>query len=278
MTMANILVPFDFSPNATTALDQAILLANQDTLSVAVLHITNAEVVHEYPEGWKSDKGYKTEEFIRHRLEEVVHTRKASLLGDQPLDITCKVKECAMINGGLIDEMLQNKSDLIIMGTHGATNALDRFWGSNTSTMINHALFPILAIPRNWHAALFTELIAAVSLKEIEKCIGEVVKWSEFIKADTEIVSISSVPAVDQEILDRIMVAHPDVKAHLVPKKDDLPMWRNLVQFTAPYQNAVLLMFVHERTVLEKLFNYSITSRVADGVKIPLLALPTGHK
>ena len=63
-----------------------------------------------------------------------------------------------------------------------------------------------------------------------------------------------------------------------VPKKDDLPMWRNLVQFTAPYQNAVLLMFVHERTVLEKLFNYSITSRVADGIKIPLLALPTGHK
>jgi nucleotide-binding universal stress UspA family protein len=276
--MANILVPFDFSPNATAALDQAILLAKQGSLSIEVLHITNAEVVRDYPEGWKADKAHKTIEFIQQHLDEAVQFRKTFLAGEQPVDITALVKESAMINGGLINQMLLTKADLIVMGTHGATNALDRFWGSNTSTMINHALFPILAIPRNWHAELCTELIAALALKDIEKSIIEVKKWAAFMQADTELVTITSVPAIDHEFLNGILAAHPDIKAHLIPKKDDLPMWRNIVQFTATYHNAALLMFVHERTVLEKLFNYSITSRVADGIKIPLLALPTGHK
>ncbi|ULQ51535.1 universal stress protein [Flavihumibacter fluvii] len=276
--MANILVPFDFSANATAALDQAILLADQNSISIEVLHITNAEVVHDYPVGWKSDPAHKTVGFIQHRLDDAIQQRQSVLCGDRSIDITGLVKESAMINGGVINQMLLTHADLIIMGTHGATNALDRFWGSNTATMINHALFPILAIPRNWNAAVFTELIAAVSLKEIGKCIGDILKWSQWMKASPELVCISSIPEIDQVSLDQAMAAHPEIKAHLVPKKDDLPMWRNLVQFTATYHNALLLMFVHERTVLEKLFNYSITSKVADGIKIPLLALPTGHK
>lgn len=276
--MANILVPFDFSPNAATALDQAILLAKQNNHSVEVLHITNAEVAHDYPQGWKSDTAYKKIEFIQQHLDEAVQHRISAMAPDTPLDISSLVKESAMVNGGMINHMLITKADLIIMGTHGRTNAMDRFWGSNTSTMINHALFPILAIPRNWQAAIFNELIAAVSLKDVSKSINDVTKWATWMKTTLELVCISSVPDLEQETLNSSMAAYPEVKAHLVPKKDDLPLWRNLVQFTTSYNNALLLMFVHERTVLEKLFNYSITSRVADGIKIPLLAIPTGHK
>lgn len=276
--MANILVPFDFSPNATVALDQAIMLAVQKSFSVEVLHITNHEVVRDYPEGWKTDPDHKSIAFIQQKLEDAVQDRKQHCSDGKPLEISTVVKESAMINGGLINQMLLTHADLIIMGTHGATNAMDRFWGSNTATMINHAIFPILAIPRNWEATLFAELIAAVSIKEIGQCINSIITWSEWLKATPEIVNISSVPAVDQPALEKAVEAFPGVKAHIIPKKDDLPMWRNLVQFTATYHQAVLLMFVHERTVLEKLFNYSITSRVADGIRIPLLAIPTKHK
>ncbi|MBZ5858914.1 universal stress protein [Flavihumibacter profundi] len=276
--MANILVPFDFSANAAAALDQAILLAKQAKRSIIVLHITNAEVIRDYPAGWNYPAHKTDTDFIRQKLDEAIAFRKKHCIGDEPLEISGLVKESVMVNGGIINQMLLSKSELIIMGTHGATNALDRFWGSNTSTMINHAIFPVLAIPRTWQPVLFKEVLAAISLRETGRFMGNVLKWANWLQASPELVTISSIPEAEQDLADSFRKDYPAVKLHLVLKKDDLPLWRNLVQFTANYSQAVLLMFVHERTVLEKLFNYSITSRVADGVHIPLLALPTEHK
>lgn len=276
--MANILVPFDFSANAIGALDQALLIADGSSLTVEVVHILNFKAAHEYPADWHIDPHHVDLGLIEEKLDAQVKERVRNCCTTGAPQVNSLVKESVMINGGIINQMLLNKADLIVMGTHGATNALERFWGSNTSTMINHALFPILAVPPHWHPVKLKELVAAVTLKEAKECIPHIQHWSGWLKTSTELVTLTSVPAADQEHLDEALKNYPDVKGHLVPKVNDLPMWRNLVQFTADRKEALLMMFVHERTVFEKLFNYSITSRVADGIHIPLLAIPAKHK
>ena len=276
--MANILVPFDFSANAIAALDQALLIADGSSISVEVVHILNFKAAHEYPADWNIDPHHVDLGLIEEKLDALVKERVKNCCETGAPQVSSVVKESVMINGGIINQMLLNKADLIVMGTHGATNALERFWGSNTSTMINHALFPILAVPPHWHPVKLKELVAAVTLKEAKECIPHIQHWSEWLKTSTELVTLTSVPAADQEHLDEALKNYPNVKGHLVTKVNDLPMWRNLVQFTADRKEALLMMFVHERTVFEKLFNYSITSRVADGIHIPLLAIPAKHK
>jgi hypothetical protein len=144
--------------------------------------------------------------------------------------------------------------------------------------MINHSLFPILAVPRDWNPVKLEELMAAISLKEAKVCLPKLIEWANWLDVKAEVISLTSLPEADQDELEKAVQEFPEITAHLVPKKDDLPMWKNLVNYTADRKKAVLLMFVHERTVFDKLFNYSITSKVADGIHIPLLAVPTTKK
>lgn len=276
--MANILVPFDFSANAISALDQALYIAKGSGLTIEVLHILNFKAAHDYPAEWHIDPHHVDLGAIEAKLAEIVADRSRSCCGDSAPAVTSAVRESVMINGGIINHMLQHKADLIVMGTHGASNAIERFWGSNTSTMINHSLFPILAVPRNWHPVVLEELLAAISLKEAKACLPKLVEWAKWLKTKVQVISLTSVPETDQDELEAVVADYPEITAQLVPKKDDLPMWKNLVNYTADRKKAVLLMFVHERTVFEKLFNYSITSKVADGILIPLLAVPTTKK
>lgn len=276
--MANILVPFDFSPNAISALDQALYIAKGKGFTIEVLHILNFKAAHDYPNEWHIDPHHVDLGAIESKLAEIVAERSQACCGDGAPTVTTSVRESVMINGGIINHMLEHKADLIIMGTHGASNAMERFWGSNTSTMINHSLFPIMAVPRDWHPGVLDEVLAAISLKEAKTCLPKLVEWANWIKAKVEVISLTSVPETDQDEMEAAVAEYPEITAHLVPKKDDLPMWKNLVNYTADRKKAVLLMFVHERTVFDKLFNYSITSKVADGIHIPLLAIPTSKK
>jgi nucleotide-binding universal stress UspA family protein len=275
--MANILVPFDFSVNATTALDQACLVAIKKRLSIEVLHIVNFKTASEYPVNWGVDPHSPDLHMIRKKLNEHVDERKRTCCAvEVPIEIS--VKESVMVNGGIINHMLHKKSDLIMMGTHGTTNAIERFWGTNSSTMINHSLFPVMVVPPQWKPATFNEMIAAVALKEISECLPQVTKWTEWLHVAPTLVTMSSVPEVDKPLLEEAVKGYEGVKAVMVDKKNDMPLWKNLVAFTENRNDTLLLMFVHERTVLEKLFDYSITSKVAERIHIPLLALPAKHK
>lgn len=276
--MANILVPFDFSANAIGALDQAIYLAKGKGLTIEVLHILNLKTAQDYPADWQIDPHHVDLAAVESRLAAVVAERSKLCKGEGEPVITTAVRESVMINGGIINHMLQDKADLIVMGTHGASNAMERFWGSNTSTIINHSLFPVMAVPRGWHAVELEELLAAVSLKEAKATLPRLIEWGKWLNTKVEVISLTSVPETDQDEMEAVVSPYPEITAHLVPKKDDLPMWKNLVNYTADRKKAALLMFVHERTVFDKLFNYSITSKVADGVHIPLIAIPTTKK
>lgn len=276
--MANILVPFDFSDNAVTALDQAIYLAKDKAYTIEVLHILNLKAAHEYPNEWQIDPHHVDFGAIESKLQGIVADRKLACGGTEAVAIKSTVRESVMINGGIINHMLEQKSDLIVMGTHGASNAAERFYGSNTSTMINHSLFPILAVPRNWKAVNPSTLLAAIALKEAAVCLPLLEQWALWMSSSAEVVSISSIPDTDQEELNKLVNQFPHIHSQLVPKTDDLPMWKTLVNYTADKTNAFLVMFVHERTVFQKLFNYSITSKVSEGIQIPLLAVPTAKK
>lgn len=58
--MADILLPFDFSENATVALEQSILILSNSNKQLEVLHITNDAVSAAYPKSWNYKGDFAT--------------------------------------------------------------------------------------------------------------------------------------------------------------------------------------------------------------------------
>ncbi|HEY8389062.1 MAG TPA: universal stress protein [Parasegetibacter sp.] len=269
-----ILVPFDFSENAVRALDQALVIAQHSGATVDVLHITNQAVMKEYPAEWHYDKPNLNS--LEERVQNQIRARVEQLSGTELVSVKITVKESVFISGGVISHMLHTRADLLLMGTHGMSARMEKILGSNTSSIINHALFPVMAIPSKWKAIRIKTIVAAVELTNLNKLAETLKSWAKKLGAHLKVVEFSIVPEV--ELSDTYVgdTGIPAADISIVKSDPDLSLAKNITQYTASFHDAVCAMFVHERTFFEKIFDSSISEKVSGMINIPLLALPAG--
>lgn len=153
--MKNVLLPTDFSENASNAIEYAVQLFEGEDCT---FHLLNTFTPIAYNTG-TFHEGYSTL-----MLEEV--TRKNSESGLLEIDEKLKTKfknprhtfkRLASFNL-LTDEIMavvkERKIDLIVMGTKGATGAKEVFMGTNTMFTIKKADCAVVAVPEGFS---FTE-------------------------------------------------------------------------------------------------------------------------
>ena len=126
----NILVPTDFSPNATKALDYAVQLARRTRSSILLLHIVESNEIAE-----TTEENSEKMELIKKSIQQTVH-----------VDINTR-----QIKGLAIDSILYTINseaiDLVIMGTVGNSRFSEKIFGSKTAKIIGTSPIPVLAIP-----------------------------------------------------------------------------------------------------------------------------------
>lgn len=266
--MSSILVPFDFSENAIRALQQAFFLADTTGSTVEVLHITNVNVAREYPKSWGTENIDEAQ--LRAQLEAVVKEHK----GNSGAGITITIKESTLVSGGIISYLLDTKPTLAVMGTHGWSGLADKLLGSNTSSLITHAIFPILAVPPHWVPAPLTKGIANVELKNLSSLLPALEQWAAFLHTPVEVIEFSAVPEVEEDSAVTPAPGSNVVISGVVRLMDDLTLAENIAQYTSAQEGAYAIMFVHERKWFEKIFSGSISEKVSGIIEAPLLALP----
>lgn len=269
--MPRILVPFDFSANAETALQQAYFVAAASGAQLEVLHITNTKLEKEYPSSWP--RGEDLAAYVRAELERAVqHNRPATLKGHVGTIVT--VNESVLISGGITSHVLETKPDLVVMGTHGHTALFDKILGSNTSSLINHALFPILAVPQDCTVGPLENGIANIQLKHLDELLPALQKWAALLKTSIEVVQFSAVPPVEEPA--NVQPApESNIKiTGILQTIPELSLAENIADFAEAHEKSFCLMFVHERTWLEKLFDGSMSEKVSGIIQVPLLAIP----
>lgn len=77
------------------------------------------------------------------------------------------------LSGSLNDQILKHRAELVVMGTHGAQNWLDRMSGTNTETMVNHLDCPLLIIPDGVVWRPWKTLACATDYSGAEESIAE---------------------------------------------------------------------------------------------------------
>lgn len=274
--MKTILFPTDFSHNANRALEYAVELA---ALTGATLNL-----IHVYTPIVSKDNVYSTlitDEVADARREAM---DKLAVISDTIAKefpaVACK----AQVNvGETVDEIitasLENKADLIIMGTLGANKLSKMIFGSNTSSIVEKSECPVLAVPSNCtyrppKRILFATNFSYKDLDGVKKLAliaeafhSEIILGHVDISIDEENDESVSMENFMKEV--KAVTSYPNISYQIV---SDHNVSMGLDKIIEDSSIDLFALSTHKRNWFEKIYNPSLTKKIANHVYLPLLA------
>ena len=277
--MKKILFPTDFSPAADHAFIYALKLAKQIDAEITTLHcyelpaLKGSHLPRTMREVYDS---MNLEEFENYR-DNVPHLRKiAEEAGLESVNISHIMQEGEAIYN-IVRTARNEKVDLIVMGTTGASGLKKIFLGSVAAEVMENAPCPVLAIPKK---AMFDgeidRIAFATDYKEEEiKALHWLANWPAIKGADIHCVHID---LQHLEGLARRMVTFSknftEYRHLRFDVVDHTHFEKAITEFLDAKQIDMLAMVIHHRNFFKELFGYSHTKALAYHLTTPILAIP----
>ncbi len=271
--MVNILVPTDLSEVSKIAVQYALKIVNKLGGTLTVLHV----VIIIQPTRATMRLQLKSlekdlMETSREDMEAFVKTISKQLKTE--VSINVKVAKGTSFNDTVKREAKKLRTGLIVMGTKGASGLRKYVLGSNTASVIEVSHVPVLAVPELGEFKSFKNVVYATDLKNVQKELKTLVPYLEKFNSTVHLLhvtaSLKDVSALEKKIdgiVKKAGVTNVICKV-IVNKNID-----EAIDYYVAESNADLLaMFTHDVSFYEKLFNRSMTRKMAFHSKIPLLA------
>ena len=167
--MKTILFPTDFSTNAIHASQYAGMLATQLNANVVLLH--------GYPIPISTASGYQpifdTEISVLQSREDAennlaIFAQKFIEDSNIPSDRITQVVEYGMVADIIVETAQSVNADLIVMGTKGASNKIDKWLGTNAQSVMKAAECPVWIVPQNASIVAPKAIMYAADFEEDE--------------------------------------------------------------------------------------------------------------
>ena len=167
--MKKIIVPIDFSETAQNALRYAILFGQDRDAAIEVIHVIPPEyqpveapmVATQVANTWIENAKTRSAAMIK---EAIVKVQTTHQLKDLP-SIVSRV-EIGLPVSKLLSIVEKENFDLIIAGTQGTHNRIDRLLGSVSTGLVKNAPIPILVVPEHSNYKKIKRVCIAVGLNE----------------------------------------------------------------------------------------------------------------
>ena len=157
----NVLVPVDFSPVAINALHSAIAICKRQLATLTLIHVVENTYVLFPPEAGGA-AGVILPELIVNANENMNELTKSLRIKH---DIVVKH---VVQTGNPADEIcrwaLHKETDLIVMGTHGASGLREFFLGSNAYRVVKNSPCPVMTIPGTNQWVDFKEILFPIRM------------------------------------------------------------------------------------------------------------------
>lgn len=280
--MPTIIVPTDFSNNATAALRYAISLSKQMQADLVVFHCSHisayalaASVTEEQMRKLlRDDEMHKLEKLE----EQVAKAYKFAEIDKVPSNIKYIVELNPFLVERTIEIAKENNAGLIIMGTHGATGINKFFFGSNTSIMISKSDVPVLAIPETYKFTALDNIVFASDLENLSFELNQVIPFAETTRSKITVLYLDYGIDADERKLSR----GTEVINHMTYKKIKLEKQKATIEtsmvgqvrkYISSNNPDCLVMFTRERGLWDRLFfKGSKTEDMSMALSIPLLS------
>ena len=280
--MSAILVPVDFSDTSKKALQYAANIAQASSRPIKVVHFFDTVVPLgiAYPpssfiEKASNESHHEIEKELAEFVKDIQKMKYKDL--DQNLHIHLEVIDGDPIYK--IEELSQeNKIDLIVMGTTGASGLAEIF-GTVTYEVISRVSVPVLAVPSQSQVKEIKHIVYATDLGEDEEktinalrvlsedfdasltCLHFNTKYSEFNQERKRILDLSEKYAFTPiNKLNFELVAKSKVE-------------EGLVDYLEEIKADVVAIKPQDRGFIANLFHTSLTKKMAFHGKIPVLVI-----
>ncbi|MEQ1747713.1 MAG: universal stress protein [Saprospiraceae bacterium] len=272
--MKSILVPIDFSRCAGNALQFALRLAGSTGAEVTVLHVI-------FPNEGVDNNVYNafwSDEYLSERTKSLSawanKYQRKTRTGKVPVRAECRIGFPVSTICDMADDVY---SDLIVMGTTGATGLHGAFLGSIAAGVLSKTKRPLLSIPKQ--AANIDLSASAVFATDFHFRLGDLsaAVLHEMLtpsKGKLHVVHIMDKPGEERDTAreksfgDKLGGVPHDF--HYLHDRD---IAQAISNFMESVDGGLLIAVAHEHSVLHRLFFDSITRRLAHRVHVAMLTL-----
>jgi nucleotide-binding universal stress UspA family protein len=269
-----ILVPTDFSEVANNALQYAISLSLKIDAEIHLLYVKNVPLVDSsYPDTIYQSYMSEMDDYTKDRF---AHLKNSTLEMSGVKYITHSA--FGFINDEIQEFTNENKIDLIILGTTGASGIQEVLIGSNAASVVAKSEVPVLVIPP---MAKFEELKNIVYSSDFNEpefpALSRLAYFADLYNAEISILHVKSEfdNYFDEEhnffVKNKDQIALNNWKVVKISETSSvIDSINNYVEKEHPN---LLVMAKHNRNFFDRLFHHSLSKQMAYHTKIPLLVL-----
>jgi nucleotide-binding universal stress UspA family protein len=149
--MKRILLPTDFSDNATNAIRYAFHLLKDDVCEFFILHTYSPTIISA---GSMMDtySALAMQQFAKETSQKNLNALEKTIANEfpNPNHTFTSISSFNMLIPEMTDIVEDNNIDLVIMGTQGATGAKEILMGTQTMYAIKKMKCPVIAVPSNF--------------------------------------------------------------------------------------------------------------------------------
>lgn len=274
--MKKILFPTDFSEVSKNAFIYALKLAESINAEIVTMHVYQlpqanyvnvSEYLHEIYDVTELSnfENYKDEVPILRKIAEANHLDHIKM-------------SHVLILGSLVPEIkkiTENEAfDFVVMGTKGATGIKETFFGTIATKVMNDVKALILAVPEHCKYHPIEKILFITQYKsEDTGSFVRVLSLSNFFQAHIDCLRVEAkqqeTKKDSREEWGKLLDQH-DVVFHSI-KGDDVE--GVILNFIDLNKINLIAMHVYHKNFLEKLFEISLSKKLAFHINVPILAI-----
>ena len=263
--MKKILFPTDFSETATQAFQYAIGLAKdlKGVLDVmAVYHLPMADagnIPPEYTERLLTEKKKEVHEKLMAFASKCPKNQMGNLRTDYGLFIAQEIADTARFG----------QYDLIVMGTKGERNSIQKMLGSVTTHLMMQAPCPVLAIPGDAQYQGIRQVAYATDFQPSEQlAVKKLFQFARALEAKVQFVHVTKGPSHSREDL-FLPEKYPEA-FHAFHQIKSPSVMEGLDQFIQEKDIDLLAIYIPKRRLWERLFHQRFSKHMTFHTNVPL--------
>lgn len=275
-----ILFPTDFSPTAQNAFKHCLILADYYQAKIEILHVVFPEyAAMDVPVVSMATTREKVDAAVpvMHSFLELGLSQTQALYTFQAIPRVEEKVEIGIAIGTIIKMANEHDADLIMMGTKGSHNTLEKAFGSVSTGVIEQAKCPVMLIPEfaQWkptHIVAYASDLSESDPYHFWKAAEMLTPFHPLL----HVINIHKGDAHDQIAIDELKKIFsnntPAVQISFHQEKHD-SITDGLDVFVDNYGVDLLVMYSPHRSWVERWFHHSQTRDVAFTTRIPLLVI-----
>jgi nucleotide-binding universal stress UspA family protein len=271
--MKKILFATDFSEDAATAFEFAILLTQKTNGELLIIHTYTPPYVDPATPVSMLDTMYT--EIInsyKKQLEKRVNTAK-----EIGISVSSELKISDVLHG-IKDTIKEKNIDYLVIGKTGATSFLSKLIGSNANNLINHVKIPTFVIPSLKRTIIHVKSLLYGTQLEFDEIthLASAFEVAQLFSAKMNLVHVKAPNETDirndGNLLNDIQSNFSNESFTIETIKAD-NVEQGLKAGINLFHSDMLVVCSHGRSFLTQLVNPSKSQKLADTVNVPLLVL-----